>query len=176
MCVLFKGDMRVVFLFLALVVAQDPFQYKNVGLPSDALLTGDVHFVCQLLELDRIEPTLYLRNVSEQSRYADMVMRDYVHDEEWVNKMIASGTGSFAQWQACSVGNVAYGALHAPTKEQRLFFSRALKDYVQWKQEKVRISSWWDALLKAQFPAPAKYNIEVHLYCDFMYWKRRLLG
>lgn len=103
-----------------------------MGLPSDALVLGDQPLAGQILELTWVNRYLYAESIKTQSKYADMIFRSNTNDSDWVQHVLDHEVSPFQKWVACSVGNIAYIALHAPLEHQREAAKLYLKQYREW--------------------------------------------
>lgn len=119
---------------VAFAASSNPLDYPNMGLPSDALVLGDQPLAGQILELTWVNRYLYAESIETQSKYADMVFRSNTNDSDWVQHVLDHEVSPFEKWVACSVGNIAYIALHAPLEHQREAAKSYLKQYREWKE------------------------------------------
>lgn len=115
--------------------SQSPWDYEDMGLPTDML--SSTRMDCMLVELRGLRGELYLKPRKVQARYADAICRAKTADEEWVDLMLQQSdevtVDSYDRINECGLGNLAYFALYAPREDQREKAEIILQRYIDWR-------------------------------------------
>ena len=119
----------------------NPFDYENMGLPTDILGVADNDVLCMLNELFRQRSTLFMKTVKEQSLYADAITRAKAADVDFGKEMQESFVlfekeNVFNRMKECSIGNLAYMSLYAASPKVRFWAKELLAEYVSWRYRK----------------------------------------
>ncbi len=115
-----------------------PYNYPNFGLP------------CSLQELKETFSSIHTKNIEEQAQYADMVYKTHIENEEWLlnqlntsDELIQKNGKNvvYRKFNTVSVGNMAYGALHSPTKKLMDRHRNIVKSWCDWKTNDIKGNS-----------------------------------
>lgn len=89
-------------------------------------------------QLQELQATIHTLPLETQAQYADKWCQQMSVNEQFATTGAAGmdEESTFPGWNTTSVGNCAYMALHAPTKNLRALYKQTLAHYCQWKTDR----------------------------------------